>query len=62
MSQTYIGVVVMLLSVFLPKLGMQIDNDALTTTVSVLFTLAGALWAFWGRWRLGGVNALGVRQ
>jgi hypothetical protein len=41
----------MALSVFLPKLGVQIDNDALTTTVSVLFTIAGAIWAARRRYR-----------
>jgi hypothetical protein len=62
MSQTYIGVIVMLLSVFLPKLGLNIGSDELTTTVSVLATTVGALWAFWGRYRLGGINAAGLRQ
>jgi hypothetical protein len=61
MSQTYIGVLVMLLSVFLPKLGLTIDNDSLTAFVSVALTIVGALWAFWGRYRLGGVNAAGLR-
>ncbi len=61
MSQTYVGILMMALSVFLPKLGVQIDNEALTTTVSVLFTIAGAIWAARGRYRLGGVNIAGLR-
>jgi hypothetical protein len=62
MSSTYVGILVMALSMFLPKLGVQIDNDALTNTIAVLFTIAGAIWAARGRYRLGGVNALGLRQ
>lgn len=62
MSQTYVGIIVMLLSTFLPKLGVTIDNDSLTTTISVLLTLAGALWAFWGRYRKGGITVAGMRK
>jgi hypothetical protein len=61
MSQTYVGILVMALSVFLPKLGVTIDNDALTNAISVVSTVAGALWAARSRYRLGGVNILGLR-
>ncbi len=61
MSQTYIGILVMLASVFLPKLGVNIGGDQLTAAISVIATIVGGLWAFWGRYRLGGVNAAGLR-
>ena len=61
MSQTYIGIIIMLLSVFLPKLGLDIGSADLTTTITVITTVIGALWAFWGRYRLGGVTAAGLR-
>ncbi len=57
MSTTYIGTFVMVLSALLPKLGLTIDNDSLTTFPSVLFTIGGGLWAMYGRWRLGNVNS-----
>lgn len=62
MSQTYLGIIVMILSVFLPKLGITIGSDELTTTVTVITTIIGALWAFYGRYRLGGVNFAGLRK
>lgn len=61
MSQTYIGIYVMMASAILPHLGVTIGTDQLTTTVSVLCTIAGAVWAAIGRHRLGGVSILGIR-
>ena len=62
MSQTYIGVIVMILSEILPKLGLTLQTEALTTTVSTVGLLLGALWAFWGRHRLGGLTKMGLRK
>lgn len=61
MSQTYVGIIVSLLAVWLPNLGLEIGNDQLTTTVSVAVQIIGALLAFWGRYRLGGVTVAGLR-
>ena len=41
MSITYAGIFVAVLGGLLPKLGLTIDNDALTTFISVLFTIGG---------------------
>lgn len=62
MSQTYVGVIVMLLSVFMPKIGLTIGTDDLTTTITTITTVIGALWAFYGRYRLGGVTFAGLRN
>jgi hypothetical protein len=62
MSQTYIGIIVMLLATFLPKLGITLGADQLTTTVSVVLTIAGGLWAFWGRYKAGGITWAGIRK
>ncbi len=62
MSITISGILVMLLSVFMPKMGITIGNDALTTTISTLFTIGGAAWAWYGRYRLGGITAAGLRK
>lgn len=61
MSQTYIGIIVMLLSTLLPKLGIVIGSDQLTTAASVILTLIGGIWAFYGRYRLGGITPVGTR-
>lgn len=61
MSQTYAGIIAMLLSQFLPYLGLEIGSEQLTATVSTLFLIGGALWAARGRYRLGGVNFAGLR-
>ena len=54
MSQTYVGIFVALLASVLPQLGIvEIGTDQLTTFVSILFVIAGSLWAMYGRWRLG---------
>lgn len=62
MSKTYLGIIVSLLAVYLPKWGLEIGSADLTTTVSVLFQLGGALLAIFGRYRLGGVNLAGLRK
>ena len=62
MSQTYIAVIVMVLSQLMPKLGLEIGNDALTTSVSTLLLIGGAVWALVRRHQAGGIDALGVRK
>ena len=61
-SQTYVGIVVTLLGSFLPKLGVEVGSDELTTTLSVIITVIGGLWAFWGRYRKGDVAIVGVKK
>lgn len=61
MSQTYLAVLVMVLSNLLPKLGLSIGSADLTTTLSVLLTIGGALWALIRRYQVGGVTAFGSR-
>lgn len=62
MSNVYIGVLVTLIAPFLPKMGLNIDNPALTTTITTLVTVCGALWALIARFRMGGVNFAGLRR
>ena len=60
-SQTYLGIIVLFLSEVLPKLGLTIGSDQITTTIYTLAAIGGAIGALWGRYRLGGVNALGFK-
>ena len=62
MSQTYIAVLITLIAPWLPKLGIVIGNDALTTTLVTLVTIVSALWALYRRYRGGGVTSLGLRK
>lgn len=62
MSQTYIGLIVTLLAVFLPKFGVQIGSDELTNVVSSIVTIIGGLWAFWGRYRVGDITPFGMKK
>lgn len=51
----------MVLAQLLPHLGINLGSDELTTTVSTLLTLGGALWALVRRYRVGDINIAGVR-
>lgn len=60
-STTYASVVVMVLANVLPKLGITLGNDELTTTVQVLATIGGGLYLLVKRYQQGGISALGLR-
>ena len=62
MSQTYIAILVMVGGALLPKLGLEIGNDDLTTAVSVIAVIIGAIWAMVRRYLMGGINAAGIRN
>jgi len=61
MSHTYISVLVIFLVNFLPQLGIQIGDEALTTTIETLVTLGAGLWILVRRYAKGGVTFAGVR-
>lgn len=62
MSQTYLAVIVMVLSSLLPKIGVEVGSEALTTTLSVILTVGAALWAMIRRYQAGDITALGARK
>jgi hypothetical protein len=62
MSQTYIAVIVMVLGGVLPKIGVTLGNEELTTVVSSLALIGGAVWALIRRYRQGDVTLAGVRK
>lgn len=61
-SQTYLAVVISVLGAVLPKIGVTLGNDELTTFVSVIITIGGGIWALVRRYQGGGVNVLGLRK
>lgn len=62
MSQTIVSLFVIILATVLPKLGVTIDNDALTTTISTILVLGAAAWAWIRRVKAGDITAAGVRK
>lgn len=62
MSQTVLSVAIALLATLLPKFGINIGNDALTTTITTIVTVASLLWIYVRRIQVGDVNAAGVRK
>ena len=60
-STTYASVAVMVLAEVLPKLGITLGNDELTTTVQVLATIAGGLYILVKRYQAGGISIAGLR-
>lgn len=61
-SLTYVGVIVMVLSEVLRWLGLEVGSEQLTTTVLTILQVLGAITAFFGRWRAGGITILGTRK
>lgn len=62
MSQTYISVVVMLLAQLLPRFGIVIGSDELTTTITTIITLGSGLWVLVRRYQVGDITAAGIRK
>lgn len=63
MSQTYIAAFVALLSAALPLFGFEIvDSAALSNAIFNVVTFGAALWALYGRVRVGDITWTGVRK
>lgn len=61
MSQTVLAVFISLLAEMLPRIGVNLGNDALTTTVQTLLVVGAAIWIWIRRVQSGDVNAFGKR-
>lgn len=61
-SQTYIAVIVNVLVILLPKLGVTIGSEELTTTIQVILGIGTAIWILVRRYKQGGVTMAGVRK
>lgn len=62
MSQTIVAVAINLLSVILPKAGVTVGSEELTTTVTTIIAVVSALYIWVRRVKNGDVNALGKRK
>lgn len=61
MSVTYIGVIVLALSAFLKQNGVELGTEQISNFILVGGQIIGALVAFYGRWRNGGIKWFGSR-
>lgn len=62
MSQIYISGLVNLLAALLPALGLNIGDEALTTTIQTLVLVGSALWILIRRLAMGDIGLSGVRK
>lgn len=60
-SQTYVATIVALLAFFLPKLGVTVGSDELTSIIQGLVVAVSGIWVLVRRYRAGGVNVIGKR-
>jgi len=62
-STTYIAGIVSVIVFVLPLIGLDVaDNGTLTNTVTSIVGAIGAIWVFVGRYRAGGISALGIKK
>lgn len=61
-STEYFAILISLLSFLLPKIGVVISSEALTTTVQTIVTIVSALYLLYKRHKRGGVNIAGFRK
>ena len=59
-STTYLAVIVNILSVLLPKVGITVGTEELTTTIQTLVTLFTGMWILIQRYKRGDVTVAGV--
>lgn len=62
MSQTYLTTLVMILATVLPKLGIMVGSEELTTTIQTIVVIVGGLWVMWRRFQTGDINIFGQRR
>lgn len=62
MSTTIIAVIVNLLAAILPKIGVQVGTEALTSTIQTLVLIVSGLWVWYQRVQKGDVSPLGLRK
>lgn len=61
-SQTYLATIVSILAFILPKLGIEIGSEALTTTIQTILVVGSGIWIMVRRYQAGGVTKLGVKK
>ena len=62
MSTTYTAVILNILSFILPKIGIEVGSEAVTTTVQTIVTIATGIWILVERYKKGGITIFGTRK
>ena len=61
-SLTYQGILIMLVGFILKTAGTPFVDGDIETFVNVGISLFGAVLALWGRFRIGGINWMGIKS
>jgi len=61
-STTYVAVIVNVVAYLLPKIGVSVGSDELTTTVQVLLQVCSCVWILIERYKRGDITVLGSRK
>lgn len=62
MSQTYLAQIVMVLALVLPKIGVALPSDQLTTVVQGIVIVGGVFWTLYRRYQAGDITVAGTRK
>jgi ABC-type nickel/cobalt efflux system permease component RcnA len=62
MSTTYIAALASILVTVLPRFGVQVTSDEVTTLVSAGVVLVSGIWIIYQRYQRGDVTIAGVRK
>lgn len=62
MSPTYIAAAVALIATLLKVSGYTVDEGTLTANLDSIAQVASILYVFYGRYKAGGISALGIRK
>lgn len=61
-SSQYLSAIVIILVSVLPKFGVQVGSDELTSWLQAALTVAGGIIIMIKRFKQGGISVLGVRK
>lgn len=62
MSSQYISALVIILATLLPKFGIQVGSDELTSFLQAVITVVGGVVIMYKRYKQGGINILGRKR
>ena len=60
-STTYLAVIVNILSVLLPKVGITVGTEELTTTIQTIVAIFTGMWIMIQRYKRGDINVAGFK-
>lgn len=61
-SQEYVSLLVVLLANLLPKVGLVLGTEPITTLATLIITVIGVIWAMYRRHRKGDISIVGTKK